>query len=97
MYANFKTKKQLKAYIREVIDEIGLCPSISKYHPEHMELFMFLFKRHYRYPEKFYGLVDVKIIYSPEFGKPQLEVWIIKDDGTEDNVSVLNKCITGRS
>jgi len=95
MYTTCKTQKQLKECVREKIDKIGICSSIKQFYPEEWEGFMYLFKRHIDYPEKFNGLTDIKISNNPAY-KTQLEAIIIKNNGDEDNVSVLNNCITGK-
>ena len=95
MYSDFKTQKQLKQCVREKIDKIGVCHSIKQYYPEEWEEFMYLFKRHSDYPEKFNGLSDIKIRYNPVYNT-QLEVIIVKNNGVEDDVSILNNCITGK-
>ena len=95
MYAECKTQKQLKQCVREKIDKIGICSSIKQFYPEEWDGFMYLFKRHSDYPEKFNGLTDIKIRYNPVY-KTQLETIIVKNNGDEDNVSVLNNCITGK-
>ena len=89
------TQKQLKCEVRKTIDEIGVCNSIKKYHPEKWDFFRALFERHSSYPEKFNGLTDIKINYNPVF-KNQLETLIVKQNGEEDDVSVLKNCITGK-
>lgn len=94
-YESCKTQKQLKACVRQKIDEIGLCSSIKQFYPNEWDGFMYLFKRHSDYPEKFHGLTDIKIRYNPVY-KTQLETIIIKNNGDEDNVSVLDNCITGK-
>lgn len=95
MYKSFKTQKALKEYVREVVDTIGECESIEKYYPEHLELFYYLFKRHSDYPEKFEGLLDIKIRYNKRY-KKQLECIISKVDEAEEAVSILNNCIRGK-
>ena len=95
MYAQCKTQKQLKQCVREKIDKIGICSSIKQFYPEEWDGFMYLFKRHSDYPEKFNGLMDIKIRYNPVY-KTQLETIIVKNNGDEDDVSVLNNCITGK-
>ena len=92
MYAECKTQKQLKQCVREKIDKIGVCSSIKQFYPEEWDGFMYLFKRHSDYPEKFNGLTDIKIRYNPVY-KTQLETIIVKNNGDEDDVSVLNNCI----
>lgn len=97
-YAECKTQKQLKQCVREKIDKIGLCSSIILRYPKEWDGFMYLFKRHSDYPEKFNGLTDIKIIYNPVF-KSQLEVIIVIRRGRvyeSEAVSVLNNCITGK-
>ncbi len=95
MYKSLTSQKKLKDYVRKKIDAIGICSSIKKYHPEEWDLFIYLFKRHSDYPQKFDGLIDISIRYNPVFTN-QLETIIIKDNGDEDDVSVLNNCITGK-
>ena len=95
MYKSLTSQKKLKEYVRKKIYTIGLCSSIKKSHPEEWDFFIYLFERHSNYPEKFDGLKDISIRYNPVF-KNQLETIIIKDNGDEDDVSVLNKCITGK-
>ena len=87
---------KLKKYVRGTMDKIGLCPSIKKIHPDKWDLFMYLFTRHSNYPNKFNGLTDIIIRYNPVF-KRQLECIIVKNNGDEDAVSVLNNCIYGKS
>ncbi len=95
MFITCKTQKQLKACVREKINKIGLCSSIKHFYPEEWEEFMYLFKRHSDYPDKFNGLADIKIRYNPVY-KTQLEAIIIKSNGEEDDVSLFNNCITGK-
>jgi hypothetical protein len=95
MFKSLKTQNQLREYARKNMHEIGECTSVIKYHPEKWDLFMYLFERHSDYPEKFNGLIDIQIKYNPIY-KKQLETIIIKDNGTKDDVSVLNNCITGK-
>ncbi len=95
MYKSFSSQKKLKQYVRIIIDEIGECSSIKTHHPDKWDLFMYLFERHSDYPEKFNGLIDIGIRYNPVFTK-QLETIIIKNNGDEDDVSVLKNCITGK-
>jgi len=93
--SQFKSQKTLKHHFREIINKIGVCDSVkTKYPSEYLDLCE-VFKRHSDYPEKFIGFVDIKIDYNPIFIN-QLEVSIIKNDMTIDDVSVLNNCITGK-
>jgi hypothetical protein len=91
----FNTQKELKKNIREIIDKIGACDSVKLKHPEYVPVFYNLFNRHPDYPSKFIGLTDIRIGYNPVF-RENLEVYIIKNNGDIENVSVLNHCITGK-
>jgi hypothetical protein len=93
--SQFKTQKSLRDYVRSKLAEIGECDSIKKKHPKYWNGFIELFTRHYAYPEKFNGLVDIRIKYNPVF-KNQLEVQIVKNNGETDDVSVLKNCISGK-
>jgi len=95
MFSHLRTQKQLKEHIRKVINGIGVCSSIKTEHPQHWELFIFLFKRHPNYPDGFDGLRDIMVQYNPVF-RNNLEVLIKKVNGEVDTVSVFNKCITGK-
>lgn len=90
--ANCKTKKELKEYTKNVINEIGLCESIKSNYPTYFNFFIELFKRHPNHDEKVKGLVDIKIRNNKQF-KKQLEVYIEKSNGDIIDISVLNKCI----
>jgi len=95
MYTTCKTQKQLKECVRKTLDKIGVCSSIKQFYPDEWEGFMFLFRRHSDYPDKFHGLSDIQIRYNPIF-RTQLETIIVKNNGDEDDVSLLNNCITGK-
>ena len=91
----FKSQASLKKHFREIIDKIGICDTVKTHYPQEFLDFCELFTRHSEYPDKFFGFVDIKIGYNPEF-KNQLVVYIIKNNGEIDNVSVMNNCITGK-
>ena len=92
----FKTQPSLRKHFREIIDRIGICDSLKLKYPLEFLDFCELFKRHSDYPGKFIGFVDIKINYNPVY-KNQLVVYIIKENGDIDDVSVMGNCITGRS
>ena len=93
---HIKSQSNLKKYFREIIDRIRLCESVKTKYPIEFLDFCEVFKRHSEYPDKFIGFIDIKIDYNPEF-KNELVVYIIKNNGEIDNVSVMNNCITGKS
>ena len=94
--SQYKSQKSLKEYFRQVINEIDVCDSVKTNHLDKYLDFCEVFKRHPKYPDKFFNLVDVKIDHNPIY-KNQLVVYIIKDNGEIDDVSVLNTCITGKN
>jgi len=93
--SQFKTQASLKNHFRAIINKIGLCDSVKTKYPIEFLDFCEVFKRHSDYPVKFIGFVDIKIDYNPVFIN-QLEVSIIKENGSIDDVSVMNNCITGK-
>ncbi len=93
--SRFKTQESLKLHFRGIVDRIGLCNSVKTNHPDEFSDFCEVFKRHPDYPGKFIEMNDVKIDYNPEF-KNQLVVYIIKNNGDIDDVSVMKMCITGK-
>ena len=93
--SQFKTQASLKNHFRKIINRIGVCDSVKTTHPGDFLDFCEVFKRHSDYPGKFTGFVDIKIKYNLVFGN-QLVVYIIKNNMTVDNVSVLKNCITGK-
>ena len=93
--SQLKTQISLKKHFREIIDRIRICDSVKTKYPNDFLDFCEVFKRHSDYPEKFIGFIDIKIDYNSIFIN-QLEVYIIKGDGTFDDVSVLNNCIRGK-
>jgi hypothetical protein len=93
--SQFKTQVSLRKHFREIIDRIGVCDSLKTKHSSEFLDFCEVFKRHSDYPGKFIGFIDIKIDYNLEF-KNQLVVYIKKENGTIDDVSVMNNCITGK-
>tara|TARA_R110000823_G_C15751731_1_gene481978 strand:+ start:52 stop:696 length:645 start_codon:yes stop_codon:yes gene_type:complete len=94
MYTSHKTQNQLRNLIRQELSDIGICNSIKKSYPEKWDDFMYLFKRHSHYPDKFIGLVDIQIRYN-KFN--YLETSIIKNNGEIEAISLLHNCVTGKS
>lgn len=87
------TQKELTLHFREIINRIGHCDSVKTMYPEEYSEFCSLFTRHSDYPDKFIGLIDIQIKHE---SKQQLVVYILKNNGDIDDVSVLKNCITGR-
>ena len=81
----FRNKKDAKKHITNTIESIGTCSSIKDHSIDIYNLFVDLFKRHPRYPEKTLGMIDIFItINSIDNG---LVLNIKKEDGTTDNIS----------
>ena len=91
----FKTQTALYNHFKNIINKIGICESIKLNYPDDYLDLCDVFKRHPRYPEKFIGFIDIKIKYNLIY-KNQYDVFIIKDNGDIDDVSVLKSCISGK-
>ena len=86
------SQKKLKEYTKAHIQKIGVCDNLKEKHPEDFDFFVnYLFQRHPNYPEKTDGLVNVIIKYN--YGN--LSVYFQKNNGQIEDISALNKCITG--
>ena len=94
--SQFKTQVSLKKHFREMIDRIGVCDSVKTEYSQEFLDFCEVFTRHPEYPYKFTGFIDIKINRNPDL-QNQLVVYIIKNNGEIDDVSVMNKCMTGKS
>jgi len=90
---NFKTKKSAEEYVRSIIERIGLCKSIKTRSKSDYNFFIDLFRRHPKYPEKIYNICDISI-QKNKINSKYLELHIIKEDGTTDDISWRN-CISG--
>lgn len=93
--SKFTTQNSLKLHFKQLIKIIGICDSIKTKHNDYYIEFCELFKRHSDYPHKFIGMIDIFIKNNPKY-PTQLMTFIRKEDGTEDDVSVLSNCITGK-
>jgi hypothetical protein len=80
------TKKELIEYYKNMIYKVGLCSSVKINHFEiYLEL-MDLFTNHPEYPDKIGNVIDVAIVKN-KINSKYLELQIIKDDKTIDNIS----------
>ena len=94
-YTELNTNKKIKEYTRNIIDDVEICDNIKDKYPNYFDYFTtFLFPRHYNYPNKFINMVNIGIKTNPKFNN--LEVYIIKEDDTIEDVSALSKCVTGK-
>jgi ribonuclease HI/viroplasmin and RNaseH domain-containing protein len=89
------TQRELKKKVKEVIERIGLCESIKTEYPEDYLFFLELFTRHPNWLEKTENMKDVKIRNNKIYLN-QKEVLIEKENGDLEDISVLNKCISGK-
>lgn len=96
MMEHLKTQTQIKKYTQKQIQKIGICNDIKTEHYDFYDFCTnFLFPRHYNYPLKFIDLHNIGIRKNKVF--KNFEVYIIKNDGTIEDVSVLKHCITGKN
>lgn len=86
------TTSLLHEHVISLIEFVGLCESLRTEHPAIYRFFRLLFERH---PEKerkcVSQIVDIAFRRFPK-ARPPLkysdhQVWIIKDDGTQDTIS----------
>ncbi len=87
------SKEELWKHYRTIIDEIGICDSVKSNYPEYFIEFCEILQKHSN-SSKIYGLIDVKIAYNPKYPR-SLVVYIIKENGDEDDVSIKD-CIYGK-
>jgi hypothetical protein len=93
----FTTKLAATAYVRTLMAEIGVTTDLEKTHPEAYPFMLALVARHPRSSEKLDGMVRLEINHTTS-STPDKTVyggWIHYADGTRDDVSLLNKCISG--
>ncbi len=90
---HFTTKKSLEEYTKNIITNIGCCSSIKNNHIHHYNFFVNLFTRHPKYPEKIYNMCDISIVRN-KVNPKYLELNIIKDDGSIDDIS-WRSCVSG--
>ena len=82
------TKKELINYYKNIIYKIGLCSSVkTNYFDIYLEL-MELFTNHPDYPDKIKDVVDIAIVKN-KLNYKYLELQIIRDDKTIDNISYI--------
>jgi len=94
-YIHLKTQKSIREYTRKIINEIGICDNIKNIYPEHYYyLSTFMFPRHTAYPDKFFGMINIGIRKNKVFN--HYEIYIIKNDNSVDDVSVMQNCVTGK-
>ena len=86
---NYKTQKSLKEYIKNIINEIGICSSIKNNYSQYYNIFIELFNRHPN-PEKMINMCDIQIKSNPLY--KHLELHIVYNNGKTDDIS-YNVCI----
>ena len=87
----FKNKKEVEQYTKDTIQRISVCNDIKEKHPESFEFFVkYLFPKHPSFPKKFKYMSNIGIRRNPVFN--QLELVIIRNNNTTDNVS-WRKCL----
>lgn len=89
----FKTKKELEDHVRNIIKDIGICPSVKTESIELYNFFIDLFRRHPKYPEKIYNICDISIVTN-KLNAKVLELNVIRHDGSVDDIS-WRSCVSG--
>ena len=90
----FTTQKSLELYTRNLINSIGICSSLKNISIDNYNFFLKLFERHPDYPKKIDGIYDISICNN-KINNNNLEINIIKTDGSKDNIS-WKSCISGK-
>ena len=84
-------KSQQYTFYKTLLNNIGLCPSLKRFHDDAYYQFMDLFKNHPEYPDKVKNIVDIAIVNNELINK-YFELQLIKSYGTTDDIS-YKKCI----
>ena len=92
MLSQYKSQKALKEYFQSIIKEIGVCSSIKTQFPHYYEEFVELFKRHPDYPDKTFGMIDLRTKLSCF----KAICFIMIDGVNHDRDISYNVCITGK-
>ena len=90
--ASFTSIKSAQDHVRNLMKEIGVCASVKKRDVQYFERVLAIARRHPN-SSKLHGVCDFAIAYN-KLSRSALEVIIIKEDGTTEDISLLNKCIT---
>ena len=95
--ASFTSIKSAQDHVRNLMKEIGVCASVKErdaqyYGVQYYERVLAIARRHPN-SSKLDGVCDFAIAYN-KLSRSALEVIIIKEDGTTEDISLLNKCIT---
>jgi len=90
--ASFTSIKSAQDHVRNLMKEIGVCASVKERGAEYYERVLAIARRHPN-SSKLDGVCDFAIAYN-KLSRSALEVIIIKEDGTTEDISLLNKCIT---
>lgn len=88
----FKTQQIAKNYVRNLLNDIGVCKSIKNtlYYDEIYELV----KRHPNFESKCKDIKDFEVIRN-NLNKKGLAINIIKNDGSKEDIS-WTTCVTGK-
>jgi len=90
--ASFTSIKSAQDHVRNLMKEIGVCASVKERDVQYYERVLAIARRHPN-SSKLDGVCDFAIAYN-KLSRSALEVIIIKEDGTTEDISLLNKCIT---
>lgn len=91
---SFKTKKSLREYTKNAINEIGVCSSLKNKNLMLYNFLLDLFSRHPGYPDKVVNMIDIIIVrnkMNPAFYELQLH----RMDNTYEDIS-WRTCVDGK-
>lgn len=92
----FKSKKSFREYITKIIKDIGECDDIKNYNRKYYDILLELLKRHPHYDSKSKDMINLKLIPNV-WNNKSLELRIVKEDGTDIDISWSKACIDGKS
>lgn len=90
--ASFTSIKSAQDHVRNLMKEIGVCASVKERDVQYYGRVLAIARRHPK-SSKLDGVCDFAIAHN-KLSRSALEVIIIKEDGTTEDISLLNKCIT---
>ncbi len=93
--SDFKTKKDLTEYTRNLLKHIGICSSIKNKNIDAYNYFIKLFESHPKNPEKTKGIVDLKITQN-KVNRSAIEINMVKENSVEEDISWV-ACIKGKT
>lgn len=94
----FQTLKAATAYTRALFARVGVTLDLQSADPEAYAFVWALLQRHPRAAEKLKDVVKLEIneVAGSRDNKRVYGVWVIRSDGSRDDIAAIGKCINGR-